>query len=137
MWSSVIVWQLDQHRPTYTCMQALSIITKVTSLIPIHSQCTKHNFYVIKFVGDLFQIDGFLLACLMFVCLSCLMVSIFPSSGVHVDHELESRSGQTKNQKIAYWYAVQGRSFIKLLLMQKLCHIIFLKNIFYKINSFT
>jgi hypothetical protein len=41
-------------------MQPVSITTKVVSSIPAHGEVYSMQQYVIKFVGDLLQVGGFL-----------------------------------------------------------------------------
>ena len=51
----VIVWHLDLQLP----VQSVPIITKVVSLNPVHGEVFSIQHYVIKFVSDLRQVDGF------------------------------------------------------------------------------
>ena len=52
----VIVWYLDLQIP----VQSVSITTKIVSSNPAHGEMYSIQHYVIKFVGDLRQVDGFL-----------------------------------------------------------------------------
>jgi len=52
----VTVWWLDLQLP----MQSLPITTKVVSLNAIHGEVYSLQHYVIKFVSDLRQVEGFL-----------------------------------------------------------------------------
>ena len=51
-----IVWQLDLQLP----VQSVPITTKIMSSNPIHGEVYSIQHYVIKFVSDLRQVDGFL-----------------------------------------------------------------------------
>jgi hypothetical protein len=52
----VIVWSLDLQLP----VQSVSITTNVVSFEPIHGDVYSIQYYVIKFVIDLWQVGGFL-----------------------------------------------------------------------------
>jgi len=52
----VIVWSLDLRLP----VQSLPITTKVVSSNPVHGEVYSIQYYVIKFVSDLWQLGGFL-----------------------------------------------------------------------------
>ena len=52
----VIVWYLDLQIP----VQSVPITTKIVSSNPAHGEMYSMQHYVIKFVGDLRQVDGFL-----------------------------------------------------------------------------
>jgi hypothetical protein len=52
----VIVWYLDLQLP----LQAVPITAKVVSSNPVHGEVYSIKHYVIKFVGDLRQVGGFL-----------------------------------------------------------------------------
>ena len=52
----MIVWQLDLQLP----VKSEPITTKVVSLNPNHGEMYSIQRYVIKFVSDLRQVDGFL-----------------------------------------------------------------------------
>ena len=52
----MIVWKLDLQLP----VQSVPITTKVLSLNPVHGEVYLIQHYVMKFVGDLRQIGGFL-----------------------------------------------------------------------------
>ena len=43
-----------------TCVQSMPITTKIVSLNPAHGEVYSIQHYVIKFVSDLRQVDGFL-----------------------------------------------------------------------------
>ena len=51
----VIVWQLDLQLP----VQSVPITTKVVSSNPVLGEVYPIQYYVIKFVSDLWQVDGF------------------------------------------------------------------------------
>ena len=51
----VIVQYLDLQLP----VQSVSITTKVVSSNPVHGEVFSIQYYVIKFVSDLRQVDGF------------------------------------------------------------------------------
>ena len=51
----MILWQLDLQLP----MQSVHITTEVASLNPDHGNVYLIQHYVIKFVSDLLQDDGF------------------------------------------------------------------------------
>jgi hypothetical protein len=53
----MIVWYLDLQLP----VQSVPITTNVTNSNPAHGKVYSIQHYVIKFVSDLGQIDGFLL----------------------------------------------------------------------------
>jgi hypothetical protein len=53
----VIVWWLDFQLP----VQSVPITTNVVSSNPVHGEVYSIQHYVIKFVSDLRQVDGFLL----------------------------------------------------------------------------
>ena len=53
----MIVWLLDLQLP----VQSVPITTKVVSSNSIHGKVYSMQHYVIKFVSDLRQVDGFLL----------------------------------------------------------------------------
>ena len=53
---SMIVWKLDLQLP----VQSMPITTKVLSSNPVHGEVYLIQHYVMKFVGDLRQIGGFL-----------------------------------------------------------------------------
>ena len=52
----MIVWQLDLQLP----MQLVLVTTKVVSSNPSHGKVYLKQHYVIKFVSDLRQVNGFL-----------------------------------------------------------------------------
>jgi hypothetical protein len=52
----VIVWSLDLQLP----VQSVPITTNVVSFEPIHGDVYSIQYYVIKFVSDLWQVGGFL-----------------------------------------------------------------------------
>jgi hypothetical protein len=52
----MIVWKLDLQLP----VQSVPITTKVLSSNPVHGEVYLIQHYVMKFVGDLRQIGGFL-----------------------------------------------------------------------------
>jgi hypothetical protein len=52
----IIVWQLDLQLP----VQSVPITTKVVSSNPLHGEVYSVQHYVIKFVSDSRQVDGFL-----------------------------------------------------------------------------
>ena len=54
----MIIWYLDLQLP----MQSLPITTKIVSLNPTHAKVYSIQYYVIKFVSDLWQVGGFLRA---------------------------------------------------------------------------
>ena len=56
MGAVVVVWQLDLQLP----VQSVPITTKVVILNPVHGEEYSIKHYVIKFVSDLWQVDGFL-----------------------------------------------------------------------------
>ena len=53
----MIVWWLDFQLP----VQSVPITTNVVSSNPVHGEVYSIQHYVIKFVSDLRQVDGFLL----------------------------------------------------------------------------
>ena len=53
---AVIVWELDLQLP----VQSVPITTKLVSLNLVHGEVYSIQLYVIKSVGDLRQVDGFL-----------------------------------------------------------------------------
>ena len=53
---AVIVWQLDLQPP----VQSVPITTKVVSSNPAHGEVYLIQVYMMKFVGDLRQVSGFL-----------------------------------------------------------------------------
>jgi hypothetical protein len=52
----VIVWSLDLQLP----VQSVPITTNVVNFEPIHGDVYSIQYYVIKFVSDLWQVGGFL-----------------------------------------------------------------------------
>ena len=52
----MIVWYLDFQLP----VQSVPVTTNVVSLNPVHGEVYLIQHYVIKFVSDLRQVDGFL-----------------------------------------------------------------------------
>ena len=54
----VIIWWLDLQLP----VESVPIATKVVSSNPVHGEVYSIQLYVIKFVSDFLQVDGFLLA---------------------------------------------------------------------------
>jgi len=52
----VIVWYLDLQLP----VKSLDATTKVVSLNPVYGDVYSIRHYVITFVSDLWQVDGFL-----------------------------------------------------------------------------
>ena len=52
----MIVWQLDLQLP----VKSVPITIKVVSLYPVHREAYLMQHYVIQFVIDLRQVDGFL-----------------------------------------------------------------------------
>jgi hypothetical protein len=52
----LIVWLLDLQLP----VQSVPITTNIVSLNPVHGKVYSIQHYVIKFVNDLRQVDGFL-----------------------------------------------------------------------------